>query len=333
MGKDYYSILGVSRTATEEELKKAYKKGALKWHPDRNQNNKEAAEEKFKELAEAFEVLNDPQKRTVYDQFGEEGLKGGMGGGGGPGGASGFPGGSFNFRPGRAEDVFAQFFGGMGGMGGMGGRGGGGGFSMFFDDDMMGGMGGGMGGMGGRKRPRQAAPTVKHFGCTLEELASGTTKRMKISKNVRDASGSSRQEDKVIEINVQAGWKAGTKITFPEEGDVVPGEKPADIVFVLDEKPHPRFKREDSNLIYEVQISLTQALCGCDINVLTLDGRTINVRMRDIIKPGSTKWVSGEGMPDRKTGRKGNLLVKFDVRFPTSLSDEQKRQIAQALGS
>ena len=116
MGADYYELLGCSRSATEDELKKAYRKLAMKWHPDKNKDNRKQAEEKFKKISEAYDVLSDKQKRGVYDKFGEEGLKGGMGGGG----ANGFRGANFNFR--RPEDIFSEVFGAQfGGMGGGGG--------------------------------------------------------------------------------------------------------------------------------------------------------------------------------------------------------------------
>ncbi|PWN37937.1 DnaJ-domain-containing protein [Meira miltonrushii] len=180
MGADYYKILGISKEATDDDIKKAYKKAALKWHPDRNKDNQDAANKKFKEVGEAFEVLSDKNKRAVYDQYGEEGLKGAAGGGGAGPGAGGFPGGGFpgggftfttspggmggggGFRPSDPNDIFAHIFGAMGGGGGAGG------FSSMFDgmdDGMggggsrsrrggpsmggMGGMPGGMGGMGG----------------------------------------------------------------------------------------------------------------------------------------------------------------------------------------
>lgn len=170
MGKDYYKILGVDKSADEETIKKAYKKAALKWHPDRNRDNIDAANKKFKDVGEAFEVLNDKNKRAVYDQYGEEGLKGGgpppgaggagMGGFPGFGGAGGMPSGSSfsfstggpgGFRPSDPNDIFSQIFGAMGGGGGMGGM------SSMFDEDLggssrsrrSGGMPGGMGGMPG----------------------------------------------------------------------------------------------------------------------------------------------------------------------------------------
>ncbi|KAL6069077.1 DnaJsubfamily B member 4-like [Balamuthia mandrillaris] len=286
MGKDYYKILGVARSATEEELKKAYRKQALKWHPDRNQDNKAKAEEMFKEVSEAYEVLSDPKKKEIYDRYGEEGLKGGMGGpdGGGFGGGT-----SFHFTPGRAEDIFAQFFGSMGG-GGMGG------FSMFGDFDDLGGLGGGMGGMGGMGgrrrgagRPKKERAIEKDFNCSLEELLTGCTKRMKITKSIQSDSGQVRQEEKILEIQVKPGWKAGTKITFPEEGDQRPGVVPADIIFRLQEKPHPVFRRDGMNLIYTADISLKEALTGCELVIPSLDGRQLRLPVREVITPSTKK--------------------------------------------
>ncbi len=165
-GKDYYATLGVAKDVSEDELKKAYKKMALKWHPDRNLDNKVAAEARFKEIGEAYEVLSDPSKRQIYDEYGEEGLKGGpppqasssdgfdgaahFANGSGAGGFRGrFPGG---FQPSRAEDIFAQMFGGgSGGLGGMGGLG-----------SMFGGMGGGMGGMPQQQQRQQAPPPMQY---------------------------------------------------------------------------------------------------------------------------------------------------------------------------
>ncbi|KIY95179.1 putative DnaJ subfamily B member 6 [Monoraphidium neglectum] len=217
MGKDYYAILGVSKGSDENELKKAYRKLAMKWHPDKNPDDRAAAEAKFKDVSEAYEVLSDPQKREIFDRHGEEGLKnGGFGGGGGGGGG----GAHFGRSP---EELFAEIFGGMGGMGGnpfgfggpMGAMGGMGG-------DPFGGMGGmggpfggmgGMGGMGGRPQgPRKDPPIEVKLACTLEELYSGTTKKMKINRQT-----SNGRAEEILEIHIRPGWKKGTKITFPEK--------------------------------------------------------------------------------------------------------------------
>ncbi|KAI0749718.1 hypothetical protein C8Q80DRAFT_1163595 [Daedaleopsis nitida] len=301
MGTDYYKLLGVSRDASEEEIKKAYKKMALKWHPDRNSGSESAAK-KFKEISEAFEVLSDKQKRTIYDQFGEEGLKGGgappqgAGGAGGYPGFSGFPGGqSFTFTSGPGggfggggrggysptdpNKIFEQIF-GMGGLGGMGGYPGmGGGYgrgsrsrmgSMFDDedDDMSGSFfGGGMpGGMPrSRSGPQPSSPTSSQ--------PSEVTKPLKVS--LEDLySGTTKHlkvgrrllnggtEDKVLEINISPGWKSGTKIRFPRAGNEQPSGEAQDLVFVVEEKPHERFVREGNDLVTTLKIPLVDALTG-----------------------------------------------------------------------
>jgi len=340
MGKDYYAILGVQRTATDDEIKKAYRKMALKWHPDKNPNNKKAAEEKFTQIGEAYEVLSDKQKRAIFDQYGEEGLKGGVpppGSAGGPmpGGAEfhGFPGGSFTFTSANAEDLFSRFFGGMnlggmrggrrGMMGGMGGMGG-----MFDDED-----GFSMGGMSAG--PRKDPPIHQRLPLSLEELYTGTTKHLKITRTVYDErTRTKREEQKVAEIVVKPGWKAGTKITFEGWGNEEPGRKPADIVFTVEDKPHDRFTRSGVNLIYKRQISLKDALCGVTFDLRGLDGSTITVDCRnDVITPNFQKRVPGKGMPvQKKPGTFGDIIVQFDVRFPNRLSPAQKRSISDAFG-
>ncbi|KAF4747989.1 DnaJ sub B member 9, partial [Perkinsus olseni] len=156
-GKDYYKILGIPRSASESQIKAAYRKAALKWHPDKNTDNKEEAEKKFYDISEAYEALSDPEKRKIYDQFGEEGLKQGAGGGGGPGGGAG----GFNVRP---EDIFNAFF-GQGGPGG-------GSFHFEFGPGGFGGSSGGFGGFGGgggARRPHaQPAKNLYDEGSVLE---------------------------------------------------------------------------------------------------------------------------------------------------------------------
>lgn len=276
MGKDYYKTLGLQKGATEDELKKAYRKMALKYHPDKNKSP--GAEDKFKEIAEAYEVLNDPKKREIYDKYGEEGLKGGMGGGGGGGGG---PGGNFTYSfHGDPHETFRMFFGDENPFGqffqfSAGGRPGGanrmfGGEEMDVDDDpfagftnMMGGhhgfnMGGVGGGPGGSHRRQD--PTITHdLLVSLEDILKGTTKKMKITRKVLNPDGKTTcSEDKMISIEVKPGWKEGTKVTFPKEGDQTPNNIPADVVFVIKDKAHPVFKRDGSDIKYKARIGLRE---------------------------------------------------------------------------
>lgn len=372
MGTDYYKLLGVDRNASEDEIKKAYKKMALKWHPDRNAGSEEASK-KFKEISEAFEVLSDKNKRAIYDQFGEEGLKGGgpAPGASGPGGFPGFssfggPGGTTftftsgpggfssggrgGFSPTDPNKIFESIF-GMGGLGGMGGFPGMRStmFSHGDDDDDMGGffsssggMPGGMpnGSSRGGRRPASPAPSAgpseitRPLKVSLEDLYNGATKRLKVGRKLLNGS----TEDKVLEIQVYPGWKSGTKIRFPKAGNEQPHGEAQDLVFVVEEKPHDRFKREGNDLIANVQIPLVDALTGGSGKKVIehLDGRKLQIPVPGgIVKPGMTTTISGEGMPIRKEGstkKKGDMIVKWDVVFPTSLTPAQKEGIRKVLG-
>ncbi|KAJ7538850.1 hypothetical protein O6H91_11G065500 [Diphasiastrum complanatum] len=341
MGVDYYNVLKVGKSATDDDLKKAYRKLAMKWHPDKNPNNKKEAEAKFKQISEAYEVLSDPQKRAIYDQYGEEGLKGQVPP---PGPGASFSNGGgptvFRFNPRNAEDIFAEFFGGsspfagMAGMGGMGGRG----ARSPFGDGMFGGFGGtenvfrSFGEGAPSAGPRKATAVENKLPCTLEELYSGSTRKMKISRNIADASGTMPVEE-ILTIDVKPGWKKGTKITFPEKGNEQANVVPADLVFVIDERPHEVFKRDGNDLIATQKISLPDALTGCTVTLNTLDGRTLNIPVTEIVSPGYEKVVPREGMPIAKEpGKRGNLRIKFDVKFPSRLTPEQKAGIKRILG-
>lgn len=385
MGTDYYKLLGVSRDASEDDIKKAYKKMALKWHPDRNSGSEEAAQ-KFKEISEAFEVLSDKQKRTIYDQLGEEGLKGrvppqgangpsgfsgfnGFPGGStftfttGPGGAPGGFGGPGGFSPTDPNKIFEQIF-GMSGLGGMGFGGMGGGFpgtsstrttrmgGMFGghdqDDDMSGSFfssGGMPGGMpSGRASPHrsptspagpsQPSEITRPLKVSLEDLYSGTTKHLKVGRRLLNG----KTEDKVLEIQVLPGWKSGTKIRFPRAGNEQPSGEAQDLVFVVEEKPHARFTRENNDLVTTLKIPLVDALTGTGAKQVVehVDGRKIQVAPpSDIVKPGQTTVLRGEGMPIRKAGavkQKGDMTVKWEVVFPDRLTTAQKEGIRKVLG-
>ncbi|AQK88435.1 HSP40/DnaJ peptide-binding protein [Zea mays] len=284
MGLDYYKILGVDKGATDDDLKKAYRKLAMKWHPDKNPNNKKEAENKFKQISGA--------------------------GGAGPGGATFFSTGGdgptvFRFNPRNAEDIFAEFFGG--GPDGHGMHAGG--------------------------RAVKAPAIERKLPCSLEELYKGTTKKMKISREISDASGKTIPVEEILTIDVKPGWKKGTKITFPEKGNETPNTIPADLVFIIDEKPHPVFTRDGNDLVVTQKIPLAEALTGYTAHVTTLDGRSLTVPISSVIHPGYEEVVRGEGMPIPKDpSRKGNLRIKFDIKFPARLTADQKSGVKRLLG-
>ncbi|KAK6541958.1 hypothetical protein TWF694_007730 [Orbilia ellipsospora] len=367
MGKDYYSILGVPRTATEDDIKKAYKKLALKWHPDRNRDNKEGAERKFKEIGEAYEVLSDTQKRAIFDQVGEEGLKnGGMPppGAGGPGGPGGMPnmggfggmpfesfsfstgpgggggarsGFSGAFNPSAAEDIFSKVFGAspFGARGGsfdsdmhMGGM----------DDDMfagMHGMPGGMpGGFGGIPRSQTMpthhasappAPVYTHnLTCTLEDLYKGTTKKLKFTQP-------NGAEPLILSNVIKPGYKAGTKIKHNSVLLTPEGTKQT-VEVVIQEAKHPKFTRDGDNLKVDLDVSLDEALGGLNRTIEHLDGRKVPVKLNKGIQPGQVVIKKGEGMPNSKTGGKGDMFVTLKVKIPP-LTDAQVKKIQDILRS
>jgi DnaJ family protein B protein 4 len=335
MGKDYYRILDIGRDADADAIKKAYRKQALRWHPDKNQDNRETAEEKFKEVAEAYDVLSDPQKKAVYDQYGEEGLKGapppspGAAGGfystGGPSEGTRMPGGFAYQFSGDPRDIFSRFFQTSFERSQSFGEGAGFGDNDVFMD-FLSSRGGGLSANIGQRKP-----ATFELSLSLEELYRGTTKKLKIKRTTR--SNIPRESEKVLEIQVQPGWKAGTKITFDREGDEIGNTGQfQDVVFIIKEKKHAVFARDGSNLIFKSAIPLKEALCGLTVEIPSLDGRVIRQRIDGVITPGSTRVIANEGMPiSKQPGRKGDLIVTFDVIFPQRLSEIQKERIAHLL--
>uniref|UniRef100_A0A1A9VZL6 J domain-containing protein n=1 Tax=Glossina brevipalpis TaxID=37001 RepID=A0A1A9VZL6_9MUSC len=345
MGKDYYKILGIAKTATDEEVKKAYRKQALRYHPDKNKAPN--SEEKFKEVAEAYEVLSDKNKREIYDKYGEEGLKnGGVRNGGNTNGTF-----TYQFH-GDPRATFAQFFGSSNP------------FASFFDmsDNLFDknvfdldtehdffaspfGLGPRQG-LGGAfrshsfnvhtpfKKEKPQDPPVEHdLYVMLEEIYHGCVKKMKISRRVQLPDGTSKKEDKYVSISIKPGWKSGTKVTFQKEGDQIPGRIPSDIVFIIRDKPHAMFKREGSDLRYTARLTLKQALCGVVFQVPTMSGDKLRIStMQEIIKPNTVKRIQGYGLPFPKdTTRKGDLLVAFDIQFPEKLTAAQKEMLRDML--
>lgn len=344
MAKDtkFYDLLGVSPNATEAELKKAYKVGALKHHPDKNAHNPDAAD-KFKDLSHAYEILSDPQKRQIYDQYGEEGLEGGAGAGGM-----------------NAEDLFSQFFGGGSAFGG-GGLGGmfGGGMQqrgppkartihhvhkVSLEDIYRGkvsklalqksvicpkcdGRGGkegavkkcaGCDGHGMKTMMRQMGPMIQRFQTVCPDC-NGEGEIIREKDKCKQCNGKKTiVERKVLHVHVDRGVRTGHKIPFNGEGDQTPGVQPGDVIFEIEQKPHARFQRKDDDLFYHAEIDLVTALAGGTIFIEHLDDRWLSVEIipGEVISPGSVKMIRGQGMPSYRHHDFGNLYVQFDVKFP-----------------
>ncbi len=269
--------------------------------------------------------------------------------------ANGFSAGatSFHFSPRNAEDIFAEFFGSVnpfGGMGGIGGRGSGGGG---FGEGIFGGFSGGPDvAHGGATDGGGGATAFRHFGncpssstshdnnmpagrpapvetkllCTLAELYKGSVRKMKISRNLADPGGNTLPVEEILTIEVKVGWKKGTKVTFPEKGNEQPNQiAAADLVFVIDEKPHLVYKRDGNDLVVTKKIPITDALKGTKFSLTALDGRTLSFNLPEVITPAFDKIVASEGMPIAKEpGKRGNLRIKFDIIFPNRLTAEQK---------
>ncbi|KAG9246581.1 hypothetical protein BJ878DRAFT_416652 [Calycina marina] len=340
-----YDLLGVSPGATEAELKKAYKVGALKHHPDKNAHNPGAAD-KFKDLSHAYEILSDPQKRQIYDQYGEEGLESGAGGGGAM----------------NPEDLFSQFFGGGSafGGGGLGGMFGGGGMQqrgppkartihhvhkVSLEDiyrgkisklalqksvicskcDGRGGKDGavktcaGCNGAGMKTMMRQMGPMIQRFQTVCPDC-NGEGETIREKDKCKQCNGKKTiVERKVLHVHVDKGVRTGHKIPFQGEGDQTPGVEPGDVVFEIEQKPHARFQRKDDDLFYHAEIDLVTALAGGTIDIEHLDDRWLSVEVMpgEVISPGSVKMIRGQGMPSLRHHDFGNMYVQFDVKFPS----------------
>ncbi|CAH9092482.1 unnamed protein product [Cuscuta europaea] len=336
MGVDYYNILKVNRNASDDDLRKAYRRLAMIWHPDKNPGaKKHEAEAKFKQISEAYDVLSDPQKRQIYDLYGEEALKSGQVPPPPRGGPHHFrtqphPNPSFRFNPRDADDIYAELFGG-GSSSESNGRARGTRDGFFRSTANAGAEFSGAGTVPAAAT-RKAPAVENNLMCSLEDLYKGVKKKMKISKTIHDVSGLPRTVEEVLTIEIKPGWKKGTKITFPEKGNQEPGVIPADIVFVVDEKPHPLFVRDGNDLVVKQEISLLESLIGKTLELTTLDGRNLMIPLTEVVKPGYEVVVPNEGMPISKDPRKkGNLRMKIDVRYPARLTEIQKLELSRVL--
>lgn len=340
--RDYYDVLGVSRSAAEADIKKAYRKLALKYHPDKNPGDKEA-EDKFKEAAEAYDVLSNPEKKQRYDQFGHAGMGAGFGGGGG--------GAHMNM-----DDIFSQF-------------------GDIFGSAFGGGFGGGFGGSSQGRRVKGSNLRIK-VKLNLEEIAFGTVKKIKVFKLVNadgvsydtcgtcrgsgqvrrvqntilgqmqttttcptchgtgktiknkpkdsDEHGQKRQEE-VIEIKIPAGVAEGMTLNVAGKGNAGPfGGVPGDLLVQIEEEEHTELKREGINLYYDLYVNFADAALGANAEIPLVKGKA-QIKLEAGTQSGKILRLKGKGLPDVNGYGTGDLLVNINVWTPTRLSDEEKK--------
>eukprot|EP00601_Ochromonadales_sp_CCMP2298_P016701 CAMPEP_0173238254 /NCGR_PEP_ID=MMETSP1142-20121109/12531_1 /TAXON_ID=483371 /ORGANISM="non described non described, Strain CCMP2298" /LENGTH=315 /DNA_ID=CAMNT_0014169089 /DNA_START=88 /DNA_END=1031 /DNA_ORIENTATION=- len=310
---NYYDVLQLTKNCTDPEIKKAYRKLAMKWHPDKNPDNAEEAAKKFQEIGEAYDVLSDMEKRAIYDQFGYEGLRDGV-----PD-ANGENMGAYSYKQ-NANEIFENFFGTKNPFSTFGFE------AMPFASKL------------NKPGPQKGKPVVFNLECTLKELYNGCTKKFEISRKRFNSDGELVDLVKSLVINVKPGWKKGTKVSFVNEGDEGPNVVPADLEFVIQEKEQsdPGYVRDSTNannLIFTYRLSLSDALTDHNaLSIPTLDQRIISLACPEVVSPFYEKTILGEGMPiSKRPGAKGDLIVRFHILFPKYLNGEKRNKIKELL--
>ncbi|MFI3328279.1 MAG: molecular chaperone DnaJ [Rikenellaceae bacterium] len=355
--RDYYEVLGVSKSANADEIKKAYRKAAIKFHPDKNPDDKQA-EESFKEAAEAYDVLSDDQKRARYDQYGHAGMGGASGGG--AGGFGGFGGGGFSM-----DDIFSQF------------------------GDIFGGhfSGGGGRSRGGGPRVNRGSDIRVKVKLTLKEISEGVTKKLKISKMIAcDKCGGSGAKDsnsyatchtcngtgyvtrvensffgriqtqgvcptcngtgkvitdkcdkchgqgaikgeEVVEIKIPAGVGEGMALNVSGKGNAaIHGGVNGDLQVIIEEEHNPELVRAGNDLIHNLNIPVTTAILGGTVEIPTIDGRA-KIKIAEGTHAGKVLRLNGKGLPDVNGYGRGDILVVVDLTIPTGLTSEEKKLV------
>src|SRR6187551_2022265 len=339
--RDYYEILGVSKLASADEIKKAYRKVAIQFHPDKNQGDK-AAEEKFKEAAEAYEVLSDSNKRTQYDRFGHSRQGGGFGGG-------------HNMN---MDDIFSQF-------GDIFGGGGGSPFDSFF------------GGSGGRKRQRKGSNLRIKLKLTLDEIANGVEKKIKVNRltqaegvtfktcqtcqgagQVRkvvntmlgqmvsastcstcdgagqvidkrpsgvDSSGLLSKEE-IISVKIPAGVADGMQLSMSGKGNEAPGGVAGDLLILIEEHEDQFLKRDGNNLVFDLYVSFIDAAIGTTVEVPSVGGK-VKIKIEPGTQSGKVLRLRGKGLKDVNGYETGDQLIYINVWTPKKLSSEEKAKL------
>ena len=300
---DYYEVLGVKKDSSAQDIKKAYRKLAMKYHPDRNKGDKES-EEKFKKISEAYAVLSDPEKRKQYDTFGDSGFQQ-----------------RYSqediFRGFDLGDILKEF--GLGGMGGGGFRassGQGAPFESFFFQ-------GGGPGQAAQQRPVKGSDLTYELSVSLGEILSGSEKTISL-----------RREGKTenVSVKIPKGIKAGQKLRLAGKGNPSPyGGPPGDLLLIINEQPHPVFTRDGNNLIAEQKIPFSKACLGAEISIKSLEDKELKVKVPAGIQQQAKLRLKGHGLPEGKKGGRGDIYVKFLVDIPKKLSEEQKKLIQELM--
>jgi len=353
---DYYDLLGVSKGATDAEIKKAYRKKAMELHPDRNKDD-DTAEAKFKEVNEAYDALKDPEKKAAYDRYGHAAFEGGMGGGAGGFGGRGGPG------HGDFGSAFSDVF-----------------------DDLFGDMMGGRGGRGGAQRPARGSDLRYNLSVSLEDAFTGKQETINVNSSVncdscsgtgsqdgsepttcptcsgmgkvraqqgfftvertcptcngrgniitnpcRVCSGTGRQQrERSLSVNIPAGVETGTRIRLAGEGEAgTRGGPTGDLYIFIEVEEHDLFDREGPNLYCRVPVAMTKAALGGEIEVPTIDGGKSRVKVPAGSQGGTQMRLRGKGMPGLRSSAKGDLFLEIGVETPVNLSAKQKELLKE----